>query len=172
MEFVAHDNNIFETFSDMRHSFATVLLLAAASCGDAFSVTTLGARRHSSSASVAMCGGGPTPEELLLEAIGFLKANDIEKASSNVAEARRVCEQQDGGATDEQNQLLDLLTARLPTKVEEPEPSLADMFPGTQAAPTGESLVLPGTPSMAELAAKAKAKREAAQQQQQQSSEE
>ena len=31
-------------------------------------------------------------EELLLEAIGFLKTNDAEKARANVAEARRVCD--------------------------------------------------------------------------------
>ena len=43
--------------------------------------------------------------------------------------------------------------------VEPAEPTLEEMFPGTTAAPTGKSLVLPGTPSMAELAAKAKEKR-------------
>lgn len=113
-----------------------------------------------------------TPEELLLEAIGFLKSNDMDSARSNVAEARRICDS-NGGATDEQSQLLDLLTARIPPpKVAPIEPTLADMFPGTTAAPTGKSLILPGTPSFAELAANAKAKREAKEAAQKQEEEE
>ena len=104
----------------------------------------------------------PTPEEMLLEAIGFLKSNEIERARANVLEARRACDRS-GGPTAEQTQLLELLEARLPPPATSaPEPTLAEMFPGTAPAPTGESLKLPGTPSMAELAAKAKAKREAA----------
>ena len=107
------------------------------------------------------CGTDSTsPEELLLEAIGFLKSNDVERARSNVAEARRACDSS-GGPTEEQSQLIALLTARLPPPKAEPaEPTLDEMFPGTTAAPTGKSLIMPGTPSMAELAAKAKAKRE------------
>ena len=103
---------------------------------------------------------GGTPEQLLLEAIGFLKS-DVERARSNVAEARRMCDS-NGGPTEEQTQLLELLTARLPPpEAATGEQSLAEMFPGTARAPTGRSLILPGTPSFAELAAKAKEKREA-----------
>ena len=140
------------------------LLLIASSC-DGFS---LGARlavhrplaRNAATATMDS-GAESTPEELLLEAIGFLKGNEIERARSNVLEARRRCDR-NGGPTDEQSQLLDLLTARLPPpKAKDPEPTLAEMFPGTTAAPTGDSLVLPGTPSMADLAAKAKEKRDA-----------
>jgi len=117
-----------------------------------------------SRACVAMQGddGQTTPEQLLLAAIGHLKGGDVPSARSDVEAARRLCEA-NGGPTDEQAQLLGLLSSRLPPPVSEtPEPTLAGMYPGTTAAPTGKSLVMPGTPSMAELAAKAKARREAA----------
>ena len=115
-----------------------------------------------SAATTIRCGpDGQSPEELLLEAVSFLQKKEIERARSNVVEARRICDT-NGGPTAEQTQLLELLTSRLPPPKSEPEqPTLAEMFPGTTAAPTGESLKLPGTPSMAELAAKAKEKREA-----------
>ena len=96
---------------------------------------------------------------MLLEALGFLKRNEIDRARSNVLEARRVCDS-NGGPTEDQAQLLELLTARLPKSAgRASEPTLNELFPGTVAAPTGQSLVLPGTPSMADLAAKAKEKR-------------
>ena len=89
---------------------------------------------------------GPTPEALLLEALGFLKRNEIDRARSNVLEARRVCDS-NGGPTEDQAQLLELLTARLPKSAgRASEPTLNELFPGTVAAPTGQSLVLPGTP--------------------------
>eukprot|EP00326_Haptolina_ericina_P021754 CAMPEP_0181176276 /NCGR_PEP_ID=MMETSP1096-20121128/4541_1 /TAXON_ID=156174 ORGANISM="Chrysochromulina ericina, Strain CCMP281" /NCGR_SAMPLE_ID=MMETSP1096 /ASSEMBLY_ACC=CAM_ASM_000453 /LENGTH=131 /DNA_ID=CAMNT_0023264349 /DNA_START=27 /DNA_END=422 /DNA_ORIENTATION=+ len=107
------------------------------------------------------CDGSQTPEELLLDAIGFMKSNKIERARANVQEARRVCNS-NGGPTDDQTALLSLLDARLPPpKAAAPQPTLAEMFPGTQAAPTGSSLVMPGTPTFAELAANAKEKQDA-----------
>lgn len=112
--------------------------------------------------SILRGSASPTPEEHLLAAVGFMRDNDFEKARSSVAKARQLCDG-NGGPSAEQAALLELLDSRLPTIIQEDEePSLAEMFPGTTAAPTGESLVLPGTPSMADLAAKAKEKREAA----------
>lgn len=117
-----------------------------------------------SNALTTMCAAsaGPTPEELLLEAVGSMSAGKMEDARSLVAKARTMCNN-NGGPTAEQSSLLQLLDSRLPSPViEDKPPSLADMFPGTTAAPTGESLVLPGTPSMADLAKKAEEKRRAA----------
>lgn len=108
-----------------------------------------------------MCAStSSTPEELLLEAVGLMRANKLEQARLSFAQAKTMCHR-NGGPTDEQAALLELLGSRL-SLPKQAEPSLAGMFPGTMAAPTGESLVLPGTPSMAELAAKAKEKRQAA----------
>ena len=102
-----------------------------------------------------------SPEEMLLDAIGCLKDNNIEDARRLVSDARSLCDG-NGGPTSEQTALLDLLTSRLPPpKAKQAEPTLAEMFPGTTAAPTGRSLILPGTPSFAELPANAKKKKEA-----------
>jgi len=143
----------------------TIMLLAlvAATCDSLRLAPSLIPHRLPSQRPTATMhyDGNQTPEELLLEAIGFMKSNEIERARSNVQEARRVCDS-GGGPTDEQAALLELLESRLPPpKVATPEPTLAEMFPGTQAAPTGQSLVIPGTPTFAELAAKAKEKQDA-----------
>ena len=134
-------------------------LVVAASCFTARPPPGLALRAPGR--SVARACATPTPEELLLEAVGFMGKKDLVKARSSFEQAKRMCAG-NGGPTDEQAALLELLSSRLTVTIAEKPPSLAEMFPGTQAAPTGSSLVLPGTPSMADLAAKAKAKREAA----------
>ena len=134
-------------------------LVVAASC---FTVRSPpGLAPHVPGRSVARACATPTPEELLLEAVGFMRKDELVKARSTYEQARRMCAG-NGGPTDEQAALLKLLGSRLTVTITEKPPSLAEMFPGTQAAPTGQSLILPGTPTMAELAAKAKAKRAAA----------
>ena len=150
-----------------RGARAALLLLVGLAASSCCAAMRLGARPSIVGSRVRTpmhCGpadGERTPEELLLEAVGFLKGNQIELARTNVAMARRICED-NGGATVEQGQLLELVSSRLPPPAAKAaEPTLAEMFPGTTAAPTGESLKLPGTPSMAELAAKAREKREA-----------
>ena len=129
-------------------------------------------------------GTGGSPEELLLKAIERLREQDLDGASELLTQARAACEQA-GGPTGEQSTLLELVAGRLdtagsPKKGPRPPPGsslggapttrrdaglAADAsrsFPGTSAAPTGHSLILPGTPSMAELAAKMDDKRRAA----------
>ena len=109
---------------------------------------------------LSMCAV-PTPEELLLGAVGYMRDNDLQQARDSLDKAKRLCDS-NGGATEEQTALINLLSSRLPAVPPRNDPTLQEMFPGTAAAPTGESLVLPGTPSMAELAKRAKEKRQAA----------
>jgi hypothetical protein len=118
-------------------------------------------RRHSTFTTRA--SATPTPEELLMEAVGFMRENALDKARAALDKAQRLCDR-NGGATEEQASLLKLLASRLPVSMAkgEKDPTLSELFPGTSAAPTGKSLILPGTPSMAELGAKLKAKRQAA----------
>ena len=130
-------------------------------------------------------------EELLLKAIEALREQDLEHARELLAQARAECEHA-GGPTDEQASLLELVTGRVstaaaPRKQSRPPPAAKSarpiggapttgwdanlasdasagdvIFPGTMAAPTGSSLIMPGTPSMAELAARMDEKRRVA----------
>jgi len=146
------------------------LVLAASSCCSALlqsarataRATAYPSHRTRLSTVHAMSSSAPgTPEELLLKCVELMRDNEMEKARFSLTQAQRLCDS-NGGPTEEQAALLELLGSRLPMPVVEKEPSLDEMFPGTTAAPTGASLVLPGTPSMAELAAKAREKRQAA----------
>jgi len=114
--------------------------------------TTLPTSRYGSSFGTVRACASPTAEELLLEALGSMKDKDMQKAKALISKAQQLCDA-NGGPSEEQAALLQMLTSRLPPddfKVAEKEPSLAEMFPGTTAAPTGKSLVLPGTPSIAD----------------------
>ena len=146
---------------------AKIILLGLTTCGTALSMSgiRLQVRRNTALRTFnapSLCATEPTPEEMLLEAVGFMREDQIVKARSSLSAAQKACKA-NGGPTAEQSALINMLAARLvPPKEKERSPSLADMYPGTSAAPTGESLILPGTPSMAELAAKAKEKQQAA----------
>ena len=140
----------------------TLIVFATSGCAALTSSPGLHpSRRHSTSTIFA--SATPTPEELLMEAVGFMRENALDKARAALDKAQRLCDS-NGGATEEQASLLKLLASRLPVSMAkgEKDPTLSEMFPGTSAAPTGKSLILPGTPSMAELGAKLKAKRQAA----------
>lgn len=143
--------------------FMTILIVFATSGCAAltFSPGLHPSRRHSTFTTRA--SATPTPEELLMEAVVFMRENALDKARAALDKAQRLCDR-NGGATEEQASLLKLLASRLPVSMAkgEKDPTLSEMFPGTSAAPTGKSLILPGTPSMAELGAKLKAKRQAA----------
>ena len=116
---------------------------------------------------------GSSPEELLLKAIEALREQDLEHARELLAQARAECEHA-GGPTDEQASLLELVTGRVstaaaPRKQSRPPPAATSarpiggapttgwdanlasdasagdvIFPGTMAAPTGSSLIMPG----------------------------
>lgn len=116
---------------------------------------------------------GSSPEELLLNAIEALREQDLEHARELLAQARAECEHA-GGPTDEQASLLELVTGRVstaaaPRKQSRPPPAAKSarpiggapttgwdanlasdasagdvIFPGTMAAPTGSSLIMPG----------------------------
>jgi len=107
-----------------------------------------------------------TPEELLLEAITALRSDDQEKARSRLAQATAALKP--GEATDEQIALMDLVASRC--EVEVPTVKLSATVAAKQrikaqkkirsrlpnpGAVSGSSLVLPGTPSMAEAVAAA-----------------
>ena len=141
----------------------------------------------SSAGADAGADAGGSPEELLLKAIEALREQDLEGAAELLAQARSACERA-GGPTADQASLLELVAGRLsaaakPRKGPRPPPAgssgsiggapttrwdanlaaAASMnFPGTSAAPTGHSLIMPGTPSMAELSARMDEKRRVA----------
>lgn len=144
----------------------------------------------SSAGADAGADAGGSPEELLLKAIEALREQDLEGARELLAQARSACERA-GGPTDDQASLLELVAGRLssaaaPSKRPRPPPagstgsiggapttrwdanlgsdaSMAEInFPGTSAAPTGNSLIMPGTPTMAELSARMDEKRRVA----------
>lgn len=121
-------------------------------------LATRATRAPSATLATLAEGAGGTPEELLLEAMGHLRSSEFTRVRLLVAEAQKLCDES-GGPTQDQAALLQLISARLPAK---PQPTsdqeLSEMFPGTVAAPTGKSLIMAGTPTMAELAANAKAK--------------
>ena len=123
-----------------------LLLLATTCCGEALSVAghrwlPAGMRVHKSNAP-RLCTNSPTPEELLLEAVGLMKKNEMEKARAAVSDAQQLCDA-NGGTTEEQAALLQLLLSRLPPllEVEEKPPSLAEMYPGTSRAPQTQELL-------------------------------
>ena len=141
----------------------------------------------SADADAGGADAGGSPEELLLKAIEALREQDLEGARELLAQARSACERA-GGPTADQASLLELVAGRLsaaakPRKGPRPPPAgssgsiggapttrwdanlaaAASMnFPGTSAAPTGHSLIMPGTPSMAELSARMDEKRRVA----------
>ena len=109
---------------------------------------------------------GGTPEELLLEAITALRSDDREKARSRLAQATAALKP--GEATDEQIALMDLVASRCEVAVPtvklsatvaakqrmKAQKKIRSRLPGLGVVP-GSSLVLPGTPSMAEAVAAA-----------------
>ena len=77
--------------TDMRWRAAVTLALGASRCDAVYVSTAMTGFRARPALAVMQAAGGSTPEELLLEAIGFLKANEMERARSNVEAARRLC---------------------------------------------------------------------------------
>ena len=93
-----------------------------------------------------------------------MKDKDMQKAKALISKARQLCDA-NGGPSEEQAALLQLLTSRLPGRgfqgCREGAIARRDV-PGHHGSTDSKVVVLPGTPSMADLAAKAKAKQQAA----------
>ncbi len=142
---------MLQIFGELRRtqSLAMVPAIAILAGCDAFRALPI-ARSRPHQMHCGNCGDH-SPEELLLDATRALQAREIERAQDLLEQARHVCAEL-GGATDEQTELLGLVSSRLP-------PRKAPKSEIDAAISTPHHVYRPPAPSVSELAATAKAKR-------------